>query len=176
MKTKSIFLFGFILSLIYGCNSSLHENKLLGETKTITLSGLKSSLIDTLVFKDCKVVELETTDESILSYIAQVCIVGDTLFIFDRNQNSVFIFDTDGNYINKINDIGEGPMEYIRLLSIRPDICNQRIALLCDYLIGLCTTLTRGNLLMSLSTRLGQENLQLNKVTYIHMKMTSMAT
>ena len=60
-----------------------------------------------------KLIKLETNDESLIGQINQLFIVNDTLFVVDYHKaKSIFVFDLNGNYLHKINHLGNGPGEY----------------------------------------------------------------
>ena len=61
---------------------------------------------------DVRYVPLETTDQSLIQGIHKMATSDDKIVICDLVQNTVFIFDQDGHYINSINKEGPGPQEY----------------------------------------------------------------
>jgi hypothetical protein len=79
-----------------------------------------------------KYVHLETTGESLVGRINQLHKDDSLLFILDKKQKSIFIFDDRGRYRNKINHIGRGPGEYISITSFDIDEDRKEICLLDD--------------------------------------------
>jgi hypothetical protein len=67
-------------------------------------------LIDTFRF-----VKLELTDESLIGDIDKLDVFEDRIYIMDMQTSSLFVFDINGKYLFKIDDIGQGPQEYIQL-------------------------------------------------------------
>ena len=65
-------------------------------------------------FKDVRYIPLETTRESLLGRINQLCMQGDTIFVLDGVMaRSVLMFRKDGSYIGIVGSRGEGPSEYV---------------------------------------------------------------
>ena len=65
-------------------------------------------------FKDVRYIPLETTRESLLGRINQLCMQGDTIFVLDGVMaRSVLMFRKDGSYIGMVGSRGEGPSEYV---------------------------------------------------------------
>jgi len=116
MRPYYLFL---ILSLIlfnYSCNS--HDENLNDNGALINMN-IDSILSDnpitfSSIFSDFELIPLQTTEESIFSYIDDIKVIGDTLFIFDRTiTKSILLFSKDGKFLNKIKKVGRGPGEYI---------------------------------------------------------------
>ncbi len=97
--------------------------------KVIPLSK-ESFQLDETFFSQMNLVPLETTEQALIRDIDAVSMVGDTLFLLDRRQLKVFIYLTDGKLVNVIEDIGNGPKEYSRIVDI--DVHNGALAVLCD--------------------------------------------
>jgi hypothetical protein len=63
-----------------------------------------------------KIVKLETSDEVLLgTFIRNIQVFKDKLFILDFTTASVFIFTENGKFIHKIYSRGQGPGEYLAL-------------------------------------------------------------
>ena len=56
----------------------------------------------------------------------------DKIVICDIVQNTIFIFDKDGHYINSINKEGPGPQEYSSIQNFAVDFQKEEIYI-CDY-------------------------------------------
>ena len=61
---------------------------------------------------EVRYVPLETTDQSLIQGIHKMATSDDKIVICDLVQNTIFIFDKDGHFINSINKEGSGPQEY----------------------------------------------------------------
>lgn len=68
---------------------------------------LITSLVSSVQF-----IPLETKEGSIIKNIDELKLGENRIYILDKEQESVFIFDKAGKYINKINKKGKGPDEY----------------------------------------------------------------
>lgn len=92
----------------------------------------KSPLADTVFMKMNQIVRLESiNDSSLIRKIDRLYKSGNRLFIFDRSQNKIVLFNLDGKYINSINRLGRGPGEYVGLIDFCVDEGRKQILLLC---------------------------------------------
>jgi hypothetical protein len=78
---------------------------------------------------EIKSVELEITDESPITSIAQVLICDNYIVILNRQLtgSNILLFNNDGKFIRQIGSMGQGPGEYTNLGGIIADIQNKRI-------------------------------------------------
>lgn len=81
------------------------------------------------IFKDLRIVPLETNDSCLISRITNMRYIDDRFFILDSDQDIVFIFDNEGHFLNMINKRGEGPGEYTDLRGFDVDSKNELICL-----------------------------------------------
>lgn len=58
---------------------------------------------------------LELNDEAMFTEISKMMYYKDRLIIFDGYLSNVFFFDMSGRFLGKLDRIGQGPGEYIRL-------------------------------------------------------------
>ena len=70
----------------------------------------KASLSD--YFKNIELIPLETNNDVLIGSIRKCLIHQDNFYIFDGQQNILWIFDETGKYVSKINKRGQGPGEY----------------------------------------------------------------
>ena len=69
-----------------------------------------------------KLIKLETSDESLIGSISTLSIIGNVLYVADYSKSkSVFAFDLQGNFLYKINNIGNGPGEYQNINMVQID-------------------------------------------------------
>lgn len=60
-----------------------------------------------------QLIKLEQTDETIIGKVSCLFVVHDTLFVVDYSKaKSIFAFDMNGNFLYKIDKVGNGPGEY----------------------------------------------------------------
>ena len=81
---------------------------------------------------DVRYVPLETTDQSLIQGIHKMATSDDKIVICDLVQNTIFIFDKDGHFINSINKEGPGPQEYSSIQNFAVDFQKKEIYI-CDY-------------------------------------------
>src|SRR5690554_6168506 len=65
--------------------------------------------------KEIEIIPLETTDLSIIRDVTKIEFYQNIIYIFDLPQNNIFIFNHEGKYINKIDNKGQGPNEYLNI-------------------------------------------------------------
>ncbi|HYQ56512.1 MAG TPA: 6-bladed beta-propeller, partial [Draconibacterium sp.] len=66
------------------------------------------------VFKETKIIPLETNANCLVSEITQMEVMDDKIFILDWKLNSLLVFNIHGKFLNRIGTVGRGPGEYIR--------------------------------------------------------------
>ena len=81
---------------------------------------------------EVRYVPLETTDQSLIQGIHKMATSDDKLVICDLVQNTIFIFDKDGHFINSINKEGAGPQEYSAIHNFAVNFQKEEIYI-CDY-------------------------------------------
>lgn len=128
--------FVFILFLFLGCKEkNISVDKTI-ENKAVKSEQLKSIeediLIDTMVFKNISIIPLETNNESLFREISRISINNERIFILDESLNNIYIFNRNGKYINKIQHIGSGPVEYISIIDFCLDDETKDLFILCD--------------------------------------------
>lgn len=81
------------------------------------------------IFKSVDIIPLETSDEFLISSISQLRCADDKIFILDKKQSVLFIFDSKGNALNKISDRGDDPNQYSNIRGFDIDIENKQVYL-----------------------------------------------
>ena len=81
---------------------------------------------------EVRYVPLETTDQSLIQGINKMATSDDKIIICDLEQNTIFIFDKDGHFINSINKKGPGPQDYSLIHNFAVDFQKEEIYI-CDY-------------------------------------------
>jgi hypothetical protein len=74
-----------------------------------------------------KYIKLQTTDDNLIGYINKVFFVDNRILVTDGKVPQILIFDTDGNFLNKIGKIGQGPGEYTGITTSLFDPTNKLI-------------------------------------------------
>lgn len=111
-KNIIIALLGF---LIISCsNNSQKEECLI--VPSINLDSLINTCLDTSFYETLKSIPLETEKSSVITNIDGIKISKDTIYILDKRNNSILLFNLDGNFLYKINQTGRGPGEYYAIM------------------------------------------------------------
>ena len=72
-----------------------------------------SKIVDTSFFA---IIPLETNRNSVMTNnIDRIVYKNERIFIFNKRMKSIFIFNADGKFINKIHNVGDGPFDYSSL-------------------------------------------------------------
>ena len=110
MKT---ILFISTITLLLSCSNSQNSNS----TISIDLDASKSISINN-IFSKMEIIPLETNEKSIIQNIDKIIEYQSFIYILDRRQKAVLIFDSHGKFISKINTIGRAPDEFYLLEDI----------------------------------------------------------
>jgi len=65
------------------------------------------------IFSNVEIIPLETNEQSLIKDITKVAFYENKYFILDYGKGEILIFDTQGNFLNKISDKGQGPNQYL---------------------------------------------------------------
>ncbi len=118
MKTLNGFLAVFFCLVSFSCKQAATVNDRF-QTIPIDLEArIMLDIRDSLFLPE--IVRLALTDRSQLSYIEQVEIANDKIFIYNNNvdgNSGVLAFDLSGNFLFNVGRLGSGPGEYISVSS-----------------------------------------------------------
>lgn len=78
-------------------------------------------------------VYLETNDSCLIRSITDIVVSNNRLFVFDEPQQTIWVFDREGKYINKICKKGSGPGEYSQIYQFEYDQRNNQIVILSSW-------------------------------------------
>ncbi|NDW11633.1 6-bladed beta-propeller [Bacteroides sp. 214] len=112
LKTTAILLIGLLC-----CYSCQEKNKKgiatdSEEILTVNLDAPDDEVSFYDIFDRVSVIQLETTEESLIRTIWKIVFHNDSIFVFDRPQQTIFLFDANGKYLSKLCKVGNGPGEY----------------------------------------------------------------
>lgn len=65
---------------------------------------------------DSRFVQLKSTEDFLVQGVSNLIVEDSLIFILDMMQNTVFMYDLNGNPVNKIHAVGGGPGEYTQLI------------------------------------------------------------
>ena len=103
-----------LIVLVTSCNKTIDIK---GKTLYTDLDHAPSIPTEKL-FSKIEVIPLETQEESIIRSIDKIMEYQSCIYILDRRQKAVLIFDDHGKLISKINSIGRAPDEFYILEDI----------------------------------------------------------
>ena len=125
---KIFLLYLFSLLFIQGCKDAPEDLINDSETERIDITNplgesiTQSNNINDFLSDDYFIVPLKTTEKYLIGYISNLQLFDEKIFLLDEMTNSIFIYDMEGNPINKIHNIGQGPGEYHKIA----DFCINR--------------------------------------------------
>jgi hypothetical protein len=74
----------------------------------------KASMKD--VFSNVEIIPLETSDQSLIANLdCKIVVHKSKFYLLDRREFAILIFDVKGRFLEKIQNIGKGPGEYLDL-------------------------------------------------------------
>jgi hypothetical protein len=114
-----------------GDNDQKHSNSPKNISNSIKIDVTRVSNVSMNdLYSWVELIPLETTDKSIIQEVNKLVYFENSFFILDENQNAVFIFDSCGKFLNKIQNIGNGPGEYSLLYDFDINYFTKNIELL----------------------------------------------
>lgn len=105
---------------IVSCNNSkaISGNYSSVETITIDTENHRFVSLDDIVEK-VDFVRLETTDDCIVGNISHLFFFDDKIIVADQlTSQSIFVFDINGKFLNRISHLGNGPHEYLDITDV----------------------------------------------------------
>lgn len=115
--------------MLFGCNKS--EQKGEGLTYSINLDKqLEKEIPFSQLFDEVQIIPLETNRECMIQKIKKFEISNNKIFALDTKQKAILIFDAQGKFIKKIQNVGKGPEEYIAVTDFNINRNLQQIELL----------------------------------------------
>jgi hypothetical protein len=82
------------------------------------------------IFRKIEIIPLETTDESLIKNINKLIYYDNKFYILDYSAYKIFVFDSQGNYLFKIDDRGPGPEQYTHIADFDVDGKENKLMLL----------------------------------------------
>ncbi len=127
--TKYIYISTFFFLFLFTNCSSKKENDLKNTNIIPIPTEIRPKLLDEY-YSDIEAIPLETSSECQIGRIDKLVVNREFIFTFDYRQKTIFIFNTKGEYIFKIKNIGKGPGEYSVLCDFWIDTDNKQIEVL----------------------------------------------
>ena len=85
------------------------------------------------LFESVSLIQLETKENVLLHRIDKIIFHNDSIFIMDKKQGTIFLFDSKGRYLNKLSKQGNGPDEYFDLSDFAINSYTNNLELLSTY-------------------------------------------
>jgi len=134
MKDVKLLLFCPVLLLLCSCNQQIQKkfpNHKDYHVLHVSLDETKTSLFD--IFEKVELIPLETCNEALIKVIRKILYYNNVYYVFDEKLGSLFLFDQNGKFINKIHRIGQGPGEYQLIYDFFVDTLQSQIGMLSPY-------------------------------------------
>jgi hypothetical protein len=129
MKKLIVLLITF--TLFTSCNKSDESTDKKKSITEIDMSIGQNEKKFCEVVEELNLVKLETNEHSMIGSINQIEVFDNKIFVHDLKTQSILIFEySSGNYINKIESIGNGPGEYFNISSFSIEKDKSLVALL----------------------------------------------
>lgn len=126
MKLLNYILILFLL-LISCKNSKVGYDSIKCDGININPQECKDEFLSNIV-DSIKYIKLETSNDNLIGNVDKVVFASNYIFILDKSiTRSIFRFDLAGNYLGKINKIGKGPGEYIKIRDFLVDTIKKTI-------------------------------------------------
>ena len=121
MHIKKIVYFLLITLLFSFCTSDKKQNNK-NNIFSLNIENAKYLDIDAIdLVKEIEYIPIKEQENTYIKRIEKLEIKGDRIFIKPKNQSIIFIFSDKGELIDKINNIGEGPLQFSNLLDFTVD-------------------------------------------------------
>ena len=92
---------------------------------------------DSELFEAPHIIPLETLEDAVMVRADKILVRNDNIYLLDESQNILFVFDTIGRFVKKLDKVGRGPGEYIMINDFCIDEDSENIEIL-DSFSGKC--------------------------------------
>jgi hypothetical protein len=120
MNKNDLSFFLLVVAVLISCKQNKQQIHQESKTETINFGKTFEAKASDFISK-YQFIKLETTDQSLLATISQLEIFDNKIYILDYNANSIFEFSIDGQFVKKLNHIGDGPGEFSSIQSFQID-------------------------------------------------------
>jgi hypothetical protein len=109
---RNIIIYSIIAVLIYSCGrhqpapNEIVLDSFAGKPKDIDISAIAAHI---------DYIRLESIPESLIGDITKIEIKNDRIYVLDRDNSFLFMFDMDGKFIRQFGSRGNGPGEHLGL-------------------------------------------------------------
>lgn len=106
---KIIFICSLLSIFTIGCN----RKNIIKES--VTKIEVPDKMDDKYLVDNSLIIKLETTENNLIGYIVDVKIYDNTIYVLDQFRKRIYLFDMNGKYKGKVDNLGKGPNEYLRI-------------------------------------------------------------
>jgi len=118
---KTIYIYIIFSLVLLSCNnlSNIDKSKIISVNLVEGFENKRQQLLSDIA-TNIQTVYLNSNEECLIAKVSRVIIDNkkEIIIILDKELNQILFFDNSGNYLYKINKIGEGPNEYSRISNI----------------------------------------------------------
>lgn len=129
MKYSYILCF-FVFYLLYSCRT---ENNTSHIIIPVDVENSRKDVSFYDVFKSVDVITLETCEDCLIGEVNKIIYADSIYYIFDKRQAGVSAFNKKGRFLFKIQNIGRGPGEYLRIADFEINKYTNSIDLLTPF-------------------------------------------
>lgn len=102
------------------------------------------------LISEYEIIPLEVNDSCLIKSIHQLHVTDSFIYVSDGRMGDIFIFDSNGKFVNAIQDRGTGNNEYVSINSFDVDVLHQRLILSDSFSRRIFLYDMRGNQLKTL--------------------------
>jgi hypothetical protein len=106
-----------MLLALAGCSTRKEEEERSSEAGARLIEAPPKTADE--LFAVTRVIDLETTSESLIAFPFDLCVSREEVFVASRN-NEIKVFDMEGKYKRTIGHLGDGPGEYRNIAALFP--------------------------------------------------------
>jgi hypothetical protein len=114
--------------IIFICSCNNKANVSINTIKADLNTFDKVSIYD--LFQKIEIIKLETDSSALISYFKKVITFDNKYYILDFRSHEIFIYSDNGEFMNKISNIGEGPNEYYQISDFEIDTTSQTLVII----------------------------------------------
>jgi len=133
IKTIKMIALLMVYTFIWVSCKNSQENNSSKEEQTIHFNVSdweKGQKIPGQIIKRLEFIPLETNEKCLMGSIRKIELANNQIFITDRTNNKIFIFDILGKYLGSIGNPGKGPGELVSLKDFIIDESNNQVFIL----------------------------------------------
>jgi hypothetical protein len=124
MNIKIIILSGIIF-VAFACQKVQNKNNI----RNIYMNKIANYELNDIC-DSVRMIPISTNDSNFLGSIKKIMVFEDDLYILDRMQKAIFVYNCEGKLIRKICKVGNGPGEYLDIVDFTINKYNKQIEMI----------------------------------------------